>query len=92
MAPQSNRLAAFGLGQIGDLSYTESFSFSISCRNCGRNFIDEPHTHRRHAVHIAATHFDKLSDETTAKRLSESCPRARLERDVADLGTRYFLD
>ena len=62
------------------------------CRNCGRNFIDEPHTHRRHAVHIAATRFDKLSDEITAKWLRESCPRARLERDVADLGTRYFLD
>jgi hypothetical protein len=38
-----------------------------SCRNCGRNFIDEPHTQRRHAVHIAATYFNKLSDEITAK-------------------------
>jgi hypothetical protein len=62
-----------------------------SCRRCGRTFIDESHTQKRHAVHVAATHFNKLAEEITTKWLGESCPGTRLEKDFADLGTRLFL-
>jgi hypothetical protein len=34
-------------------------------------------------------HFDKLSDETTARWLADSCPGKPLQSDEEDLKTRF---
>jgi hypothetical protein len=59
------------------------------CRACSRNFVDELGSNRRYAVHVGATHFDRLSDETTASWLAAPCPGERLKSDAADLETRF---
>ena len=58
------------------------------CANCGRNFVEEIQTGDRYAVHVSVIRFNRLSEETTARWLADSCPGRRLESDKADLETR----
>jgi hypothetical protein len=62
-----------------------------TCQECGRNFVDEIRSGNLYAVHLSPTDFDRLSDETTARWLSEPCPGEHVESDadVADLKTRF---
>ena len=59
------------------------------CRQCGRKFVDDAHTGERYAVNGGVIHFDKLSDETTARWLADSCPGKPLQSDEEDLKTRF---
>jgi hypothetical protein len=61
------------------------------CSNCARNFVEEIGTGDRYAVHVNATHFDRLSDEITVRWLAAPCPGQRLEADEADLKTRFIV-
>jgi len=60
------------------------------CANCGRNFVEEIRTGNQYAVHVGVIRFNRLSEETTARWLADSCPGRRLESDKADLETRFF--
>jgi len=59
------------------------------CANCGRNFVEEIRTGNQYAVHVGVIRFNRLSEETTARWLADSCPGRRLESDKADLETRF---
>jgi len=52
-------------------------------------FVDDAHTGERYAVNGGVIHFDKLSDETTARWLADSCPGKPLQSDEEDLKTRF---
>ena len=60
------------------------------CQACGRCFVDESSTGKRYAVHASVSVFHRLSDEVTARWLSEKCPGERLMADEADRRTRYL--
>ena len=60
------------------------------CRECGRTFVDEYSTGERYAVHVSVFIFHRLSDDVTARWLSEACPFNRQMADDADCETRFF--
>ena len=60
------------------------------CQACGRCFVDESSTGKRYAVHASVSVFHRLSDEVTARWLSEKCPGERLMADEADRRTRFL--
>ena len=62
------------------------------CRNCRRTFVDEFSTGARYAVYVSVFIFHRLSDEVTARWLSEDCPTKRLYADAADRQTRGSQD
>jgi len=59
------------------------------CANCGRNFVEEIRTGNQYAVRVGVIRFNRLSEETTARWLADSCPGRRLESDKADLETHF---
>ena len=62
------------------------------CRECRRGFVEEFSTGERYAVHISIFRFYRLSDEVTARWLSEKCPGELLKKDDADRDTRFVRD
>jgi hypothetical protein len=60
------------------------------CRECGRTFVDEYSTGERYAVHVSVFIFHRLSDEVTARWLSEACAFNSQMVDEADCETRFF--
>lgn len=60
------------------------------CGQCGRAFVDECSTGERYAVQVSIFIFHRLSDEVTARWLSEECPVKRLTADEADRQTRFL--
>jgi hypothetical protein len=60
------------------------------CRECGRAFVDECSTGERYAVHVSVFTFHRLSNEVTARWLSEVCPAKRRMADEADRQTRFL--
>jgi len=54
------------------------------CIRCGRNFVDDLWSDQRYAAHAAIFHFNRLSDEVTARWLIESCPGEHLPSDEVD--------
>jgi len=60
------------------------------CSDCGRAFVDDCSTGERYAVHVSIFKIHRLSDEVTARWLSQQCPAQRLAGDEADRGTRYI--
>lgn len=60
------------------------------CRECGRAFVDECSTGERYAVHVSIFKFHRLSDEVTARWLSEKCPDEHLAADETNRQTRYL--
>ena len=59
------------------------------CRHCGRKFVDDAHTGERYAIDGGVIHFDRLSDETTARWLADFCPGKPFQSDEEDLKTRF---
>jgi hypothetical protein len=59
------------------------------CVKCRRGFVEEFSTDERYAVHASIFRFYRLSDEVTARWLSEKCPAERLIADEADTHTRF---
>src|ERR1700687_1083455 len=60
------------------------------CHECGRAFVDECSTGERYAVHVSIFKVHRLSDEVTARWLSEKCPAESLMADDADRQTRFL--
>jgi hypothetical protein len=60
------------------------------CRECGRAFVDEYSTGERYAVHVSIFIFHRLSDEVTARWLSEGCPVKCRNADEEDRETRFI--
>ena len=60
------------------------------CNDCGRAFVDECSTGERYAVHVSIFKVHRLSDEVTARWLSEDCPAQPLAGDVTDRRTRFI--
>jgi hypothetical protein len=58
------------------------------CVKCRRGFVEELSTDKRYAIHASIFRFYRLSDEVTARWLSEKCPAKRLSADEADVQTR----
>jgi len=54
------------------------------CIRCGRNFVDDLWSDERYAAHAAIFHFNRLSDEVTARWLMEPCPGEQLPSDDED--------
>jgi hypothetical protein len=52
------------------------------CANRGRNFVEEIRTGDRYAVQVGVIRFNRLSEETTARWLADSCPGRRLEHSA----------
>jgi hypothetical protein len=52
------------------------------CSRCVRDFVDDPSTGERYAVHVAVFRFEKLSELTTAQWLREFCPGQPGVQDV----------
>ena len=59
------------------------------CHECRRGFVEEFSTGERYAVHASIFRFYRLSDEVTARWLSEKCPAERLIADEADRHIRF---
>jgi hypothetical protein len=58
------------------------------CCKCRRSFVEECSTGERYAVHASLFKFHRLSDEVTARWLSEDCPAERLMADETDRQNR----
>jgi hypothetical protein len=58
------------------------------CFACRRGFVEEFSTGERYAVHASIFRFYRLSDEVTARWLSEKCPAEPMNADEADVQTR----
>jgi hypothetical protein len=54
------------------------------CTRCRRDFVEEVSSGERYAVHVSAFRFDRLSDEITARWLSEPCPKSQTASDEDD--------
>jgi hypothetical protein len=52
------------------------------CANRGRNFVEEIRTGDRYAVQVGVIRFNRLSEESTARWLADSCPGRRLEHSA----------
>jgi hypothetical protein len=59
------------------------------CRECRRGFVEEVSTGELYSVYASIFRFYRLSDEVTARWLSEKCPAERLSADQADMQTRF---
>jgi hypothetical protein len=58
------------------------------CRKCARSFVNDE-TGRRYAIHVSAFAIYRLSDETTDRWLSETCPNRRESADLEANDTRF---
>lgn len=58
------------------------------CFKCRRGFVEELSTGEIYSVYASIFRFHRLSDEVTARWLSEKCPAKRLIADEADVQTR----
>jgi hypothetical protein len=50
------------------------------CLRCLRDFVEEPTTGERYAVHVGIMHFDKLATRVSSLWLSELCPGQGYEK------------
>jgi hypothetical protein len=60
----------------------------LFCVTCGRNFITDPVSGERYAVHVGELRFYRLADEVTERWCRENCPGQPLSSDDADNQTR----
>ena len=52
----------------------------LACRECSRSFVDDA-SGGRYAIYAGVFTIHRLSDEVTARWLSEHCPTKRLSSD-----------
>ena len=52
------------------------------CSRCRRDFVEDPQTGERYAVHVSVFKFRRLPDPITNRWMGEMCPGAPLPQDL----------
>ena len=52
------------------------------CSRCRRDFVEDPATAERYAVHVSVFRFDRLPDSVSKRWIGEMCPGAPLPQDI----------